>query len=86
MIVLLAAHVSTNAPLEQSLKAKSTQLTLNSALSAAPALMHVPAVLSLSKENHTNTKKPLQAERLFVYSFRKPVFTSTVPKKSAFLP
>ena len=59
MIVLLAAHVSTNVPLELSLRAKSTQLIPNSAPSVVLALMHAQVVLSLSKENQTNTEKPL---------------------------
>ncbi len=41
MIVSLAVHVSMSAPLEQSLRAKSIQLTLIPALSAVLAQMFV---------------------------------------------
>jgi hypothetical protein len=51
MIVLHAAHVSTNAPLEQSPRAKSIQLTLISAQNVVLALMHALVVLSHSDQS-----------------------------------
>ena len=71
MIVLLAAHVSTNVPLEQSPRAKSILSTPNSAPSVVLALMHAQVVLSLSKENQTNTKKPLHFGGAFCLFFLK---------------
>ena len=55
MIVLHAAHVSTNVPLELSLRAKSIQLTLSSAQSVVLVLMLVLAVLFLFKKPLSHT-------------------------------
>ena len=81
-IVLLAAHVSTNVPLELSLRAKSTQLIPNSAPSVVLALMHAQVVLSLSKENQTNTEKPLHFGGAFCLFLLEASHYFNYPKES----
>ena len=55
MIVLLAAHVSMNAPLEQSLRAKSIQLIPSSAQSVVLVQMLAQVVLFLFKKPLSHT-------------------------------
>lgn len=81
MTVLPVAHVSTNAPLAQSLRATSTASTPTSAPSAAPALTLAPLAQSASNfQTQKNPKRlvPHRTGRLFFPRAPSPLARPTI--------